>query len=360
MSSKKLVLLIGIVTLAFSCTSKKEYVITGNAPEELNEQYIYMMDYDNNQRIDSTLVSEGKFSFTGQADPTQIVRLEDQSRKYFNNLILEAGTTIVYMDDRSKTAGTVLNETFRDYMIEMETLYKEAETEWATIQSEFASDPIALQEKMGEISERISAREKEINMKCFKANTDNGIAKLLFPNITYAMNPDEVDALFADLGEKVKQSEIIQKVMKVNENVKKTQEGEMFTDFTIENGNLDETSVSFSDYVGKGKYVLVDFWASWCGPCIGEFPVLKEVYQQYKGDKFELVGVAVWDNRERTIEAVKQHEIVWPVIFDAQAIPTDLYGISGIPQIILFGPDGTILARNLRGEALKSKLAELL
>ena len=133
----------------------------------------------------------------------------------------------------------------------------------------------------------------------------------------------------------------------------------MFTDFTIENGNPDGSSVSFSDYVGNGKYVLVDFWASWCGPCIREFPVLKEVYQRYKGDKFELVGVAVWDKREDTIEAIQKYEMTWPVIFDAQQIPTDIYGISAIPQIILFGPDGTIIARDLRGDGIKAKLAEL-
>ena len=360
MKSKKLVLTFGIVALAFSCTSKKEYVISGNAPEELNEQYIYMMDYDNGQRFDSALVSGGKFSFTGPADPAQIARLEDQGRKYFNNLILEAGTTTVYLDDRLKTSGTAINETYRDYQSEIEAFYKEARAEMQTIQSELASDPETLQQKMEEFSERASAKEKEINMRYFKANSNNGIAKFLFPNMAYGMKPDEVDVLFAELGENIKQNERIQRVMQTNENIKKTMEGAMFVDFTIENGNPDETSVSFSDYIGKGKYVLVDFWASWCGPCIGEFPVLKEVYQQYKGDKFEMVGVAVWDKRENTIEAVEKHEVVWPVIFDAQAIPTDLYGISGIPQIILFGPDGTIIARNLRGEAIKAKLAELL
>ena len=361
MKNKKLVLIFGIVVMAFSCTQKKEYVISGNAPEELNEQYIYMMDYDNNQRFDSALVSSGKFSFTGPADPARIARLEDQSRQYYSNLILEAGTTTVYMDDRLKTSGTVMNEAFRDYQSEIELFYEEAGAERQAIQTEFASDPVMLRQKMEEFSERASAKEKEINMRYLKANTDNGIAKFLFPGMTYGMAPAEVDALFAELGENIKQSERIQRVMQTNENIKKTQEGAMFTDFTIENGNSDETSVSLSDYVGKGKYVLVDFWASWCGPCIGEFPVLKEVYKQYKGDKFEMVGVAVWeDKRDNTIEAVKQHEIIWPVIFDAQTIPTDIYGISGIPQIILFGPDGTIIARNLRGEAIKAKLAELL
>lgn len=133
-------------------------------------------------------------------------------------------------------------------------------------------------------------------------------------------------------------------------------EGEFFTDFTVT--QPDSTQVNLSDYVGKGKYILVDFWASWCGPCRREIPNIKNVYEQYAGEDFDVLSVAVWDKPEDTAAAAAELEVNWNQIVDAQKIPTDIYGIEGIPHIILFGPDGTIIKRNLRGEAIEGTVAQ--
>ena len=136
-----------------------------------------------------------------------------------------------------------------------------------------------------------------------------------------------------------------------------TGEGKMFRDFEAE---YDGKVTKLSDYVGKGKYVLVDFWASWCGPCKREIPNIKAVYEKYKGDKFEVLGVATWDEPAATLKSIEQLGITYPQMLNAQKAGSDAYGISGIPQIILFGPDGTILKRDLRGEEIEKAVAEAL
>ena len=142
-----------------------------------------------------------------------------------------------------------------------------------------------------------------------------------------------------------------------NQLLKEAKDGKMFKDFEAE---YEGKVTKLSDYVGKGKYVLVDFWASWCGPCRMEIPNLIAVYNKYKGEKFEVLGVATWDEPDATKQAIEELGIPYPQILNAQKAGSDAYGISGIPQIILFAPDGKIVKRDLRGEAIEKAVADVL
>lgn len=135
-----------------------------------------------------------------------------------------------------------------------------------------------------------------------------------------------------------------------------TDKGSMFRDFAVE---YDGTQQRLSDYVGQGKYVLVDFWASWCGPCREEILNIVAAYNKYMSKGLQVVGIACLEDAKSSIKYVREHNIPYPQIFNAGMPVLQLYGMDGIPYIFLFAPDGTILARGLHGEELEKKLAEI-
>ena len=148
----------------------------------------------------------------------------------------------------------------------------------------------------------------------------------------------------------------IVKVKKKAEAALSQKEGKMFKDFAVEyNGK----TTRLSDYVGRGQYVLADFWASWCGPCRQQIPDLIGLFQQYKEKGLTVLGIAFRDKPEETEQAIRDLGIPYPQIINAQNIPATLYGIDALPHTILFAPDGTIIARNIYGEELKEKLKEI-
>jgi thiol-disulfide isomerase/thioredoxin len=171
------------------------------------------------------------------------------------------------------------------------------------------------------------------------------------------LEPDTLLTLISQLSEDTQHHPHVAKVKEKAETfLARPKEGDMFKDFAVE---YDGKTIRLSDYVGRGRYVLADFWASWCGPCRQEIPNLIALYEKYKEKEFLVLGVAAQDNPEASLKAIDEMQIPYPKILNAQKIATDIYGIDALPETILFAPDGTILARGLRGEELEKKLEEL-
>ena len=135
-----------------------------------------------------------------------------------------------------------------------------------------------------------------------------------------------------------------------------TDVGAMFRDFSAEYEGKEQ---HLSDYVGRGQYVLVDFWAQWCRPCREENPNIVAAYNKYKDKGLQVLGVDSNDDTELCKKYISEQKIPYPQMFNVKQTELDLYGIDGIPHIILFGPDGTILSRDLRGDAIEKKLSEI-
>ena len=360
----KLIAFVAVLVFAGCTSTPKSYIIEGIVPDSsFNNKTVYMYDIENKEYTDSVLVVDGKFQFAGSIDTAVLRELEvnrpPNSNRLHAIIILENGKISVDMADPQSAKGTPLNDELSKYNAEIAVVKKTLLVD--KINEIRQLDDETRKKQIEEIDEIYFSETKLLLNKYFMPNNNNAVGAFVLMNNDYSYNNnDMLDSLYALAGDIVRNDKRLQNRVAANARKRQTSVGMNFVDFTIENGNINGSMASLSDYVGKGKYVLVDFWASWCGPCIAEFPVLKEIYKKYKGDKFELLGVAVLEERDATERYLKVNGSPWPQIIDANDIPTTLYGIKGIPHIILFGPDGKIIARDLRGSDLKAKVAEVM
>lgn len=194
----------------------------------------------------------------------------------------------------------------------------------------------------------------------YVAKEENAPASVILLSVVArsSLNPEELLSIIEDSPQQVKGhrdvkaliGELEVEAMRV-QNQKSTEKGQMFKDFSV---FYDGKMQSLSDYVGKGKYVLVDFWASWCGPCRAEIPNVVNVYKKYAGENFEVVGVAINDKPENSLKAIEQLGVTYPQILGAGPEIAAIYGINSIPHVILFAPDGKVLTRgHIQGEQLE-------
>ena len=226
------------------------------------------------------------------------------------------------------------------------------------------------QEKAQEYYDDFVEDYKTFNLKAAENNPDNEVAVLVLKNLMGMIEDDQAEKIITRMPEAMQQDDFVVYMKKGLDARKTTAEGMMFTDFTVEHvygydRSMDpqplKQEVKFSDYVGKGTYVLVDFWSPWCGPCRREMPNIKSVYEQYKDKGLDVISLTVWERKPQshTFETAVELEMDWTVLTNCGNVPTDIYGVEGIPHLMLIGPDGTILKRGFHGlEGIQEAVAE--
>ena len=238
--------------------------------------------------------------------------------------------------------------------------------EYSVMMDSLATDP----EKAQAFYDDFVERYIDFNLESAKKNSDNEVAVQVLMNLRGLIDDEQVDQIISKMPKAMLENEEVAYLKQNLDARKATAEGKMFVDFTVEHvfgydRSMDpqplKKEVKFSDYVGKGTYVLVDFWSPWCGPCKREIPNIKAVYDKYKDKGFEVLSLAVWERQPQshTIETAGELGMDWLHINNCGSVPTDIYGVEGIPHLMLIGPDGTILKRGFHGlEGIEAAVAE--
>jgi thiol-disulfide isomerase/thioredoxin len=359
---KKIFYVMGLCLMAVTCKqAPNRLTLTGTNVSVINDIYVY--DLAENKPIDTIKVTGGKFVYTMEitGEPKLMTITDNAALSRF--FIAEKGN-LTLAGDTGQVMGSPLNdrlaeitETYRNTGKDLEekkmALLKKAEEEGKDMPEEQVAELQALDKQQADMF-------AAIGKKYYKEDkgTILGVFELMF--LQSFLSEEEFISLYDQGGEIVKKHPSFAKLFEAKANKEKTKAGAKYVDFQGVNPKDMAQVLKLSDFAGKGNYVLLDFWASWCGPCRAAMPDIKRLKDKYSGKGLEVVGIVVGDKIEDHLKAARDMKLTWVQIFDKDNAIIPLYGIEGIPTLILLDKDGTILVRTNEKTDIVEKIRSLL
>lgn len=363
---KKLTYLLAAAAVFAACNSNKGYTVTGTVEGGADGDTVYLQTVEGRQlvKLDSAIITNGTFTFTGVQDSAvnRYITYSAANKDGLSiDLFLENGKINVNLTsgENDFVTGTPNNDAFQEIRVQLNGLNQQMTAVYNSMSDTTLTDE--QREAKGKEMEALEDKMTEVTKAGIQKNITNAVGVHMLKQNFYYMDVADLDPLLPQIPAAYANDEVIIKIKNNVEKMKATAVGQKFTDFEMQ--TPEGETVKLSDYVGKGKVVLVDFWASWCGPCRREMPNLVEAYAKYKNKNFEIVGVSLDQSNDAWKDAIGKLNITWPQMSDLKFWNSEgakLYAVSSIPHTVLIDGDGTIIARGLHGDGLQEKLAEVI
>ena len=330
---KKILFMIAAAVCAAACTAPNSYTIKC---ERADVEGNIMLVIDTTET--TALAKDGKVEFSGTIDEERFGLLLNEERQPIAQFVVEPG--VITINDNG-VSGTPSNDAVARLSERLGVLV-----------AKFYDPATSEEERMA-----IQQQFRPTIDSAFNANVDNFASVALLNQMLNEMSLEELRAAIDRLSPKMKEHTYIKMLTEQLSMLASLEPGGEYVDF--ESVTMDGGSVSISALLAEGKYVLIDFWASWCGPCMREMPYLKETYKAFGGKNFEIVGFSLDEKDEDWRKAAAS--LPWVHCSDLQGFASPvarIYNVQSIPSNFLVAPDGTIVEKNLRGDAVKQAVAK--
>ncbi len=356
---KKLLLIITLLVCVIKISSQEaNYNILGNVSLGVSKVYLYALG--ERTPIDSAVVDKGEFSLSGKTPLYTVltINLGDYMLPIIND-----GQPINVDIEKDVFSGSKINEKLYEYDRELNRKYSEPISkiyeELDSLAEDNSQESIEKQKALEDKYEQLSDEMTDDIVSIVRENKDNYIPMVFISQAVYALDYNELQELLSP--DKPYHDHPAMVIVKNQASaLEKRLPGKMFMDLTL--SDSDGSSKELSSWIAKEDYVLLDFWASWCGPCRKEMPNIKENYQKYHKSGLEIIGISLDSNPDAWKSAIKALGLDWPQLSDLKGWKSEAaltYGIRAIPANVLLDKDGKIIAVDLLGRRLSSKLTEI-